>query len=265
MTLYSESLDEGATLPTFSRTFSLPKYATSQESIVPKTLLRRNRTESLPSLYTTDLRKSYSTSQGNSFTEKEKITIRSKIWKDRVINDDHFPVKIFSSCRNKTACDESSAKSKRSSEAPSKPVGRRRRYSEDLNGCDYDSLMEGSPSTLIRCISSILCSYLIERSSDPNNHSCNFSRNASPNDLPIPPSNRSKAPASPSIFNMADPRCYPADFAFVPPCFGNDMYNDDSCKVEVGDDNIFPSKRTFTTSIDSKRVDGRVEVSKCIF
>jgi hypothetical protein len=50
---------------------------------------------------------------------------------------------------------------------------------------------------------------------------------------PSPVSRRSTSPASPSIFNIADPRNYPDPYSFVPKSLQNDIFNRQVSKIEI--------------------------------
>jgi hypothetical protein len=214
----------------------------------------RYRTASLPSLHSTILQKSLTSSaQHNSLTEKEKLALRRNIWQERVQHDIHFPVKDFASGRQSPSQPHllSSLLVKRPRRMSSSATcGRSRHFSEDINGREYSNVMDDSPMILISCISAVLCSYLIDvtdLSYDPNeiaahhgatntpilSHNSSSSLSPFPSPLPSPLSKRSTSPASPSIFNTADPRNYPALFAFVPQSFRNCMFNQPEAKVDT--------------------------------
>lgn len=199
----------------------------------------RNRTASLPSLHcASNLQKSYCSARRTGYepevlAEKEKGELRRNVWQERVLFDQHFPVKCFDSNMQQTS---SMLKRPRglSVSATCRP------FSGDCTAPTSNSdLMGGASSrarTLVSCVSAVLCSYLIDVadvSYDPNERDLaaksrggsptTYARSPSP--CPSPLSKRSTSPASPSIFNSADPRNYPPLFAFVPRSFQNYMFN----------------------------------------
>lgn len=208
-----------------------PSVSITKEATGVKTRVLRHRTSSLPSLHSASLQKAFIPTQGDTIIDREKVQLRQHIWQDRVLHDNHFPVKFFGGhprVGSEQSEQSSLVKRSRDSSSSGSVRSRSRRFSEDLNGYHNGNLMDELPITLISCVSAVLCYYLIDVTDpllDPNKEVVPVPCYVSAPGSRVSPCRRSSSPSTPSIFNTADPRNYPAQFSFVPREITNVIFN----------------------------------------